>query len=89
MLKYLFCITLSCFPFLISAEEYRSDIHPSNGLGISGWTLEQVLSYGEKFLLQAVLPLIVVGVALYVGYHLLTASGDEEQMKKAFKALTY
>ena len=51
--------------------------------------MEKLISYGEEILLKVVLPLAVVGVALYVGYHLLTAEGDEEKMKKAFKSLTY
>ena len=48
-----------------------------------------VVSYAEQILLRLALPLVVVGVSIYVAYELLTAEGDEEKMKKAWKSLTY
>ncbi len=49
----------------------------------------EVLSYIEKVLLQVVLPVVVVGVFLYVAFELLTADGNEEKMKKAWKVMTF
>ncbi len=48
-----------------------------------------LISYAEQILLRLVLPLAVVGVAIYIAYTLLTAEGDEEKMKKAWKSLSY
>ncbi len=68
-------------------------INPSNDgwktNGGNDWGIVWLLAYIEEFILQVVLPLGVVWVWLYVWYHLVTANGDEENMKKAFKSLTY
>lgn len=55
----------------------------------TSWTIMRFFSYAEEILLRVALPLIVVGVSIYVAYELLTAEGDEEKMKKAWKALSY
>lgn len=86
-MKY-FSFLFALIPFHLFAVP-STGVNPNGSLGVNGWTMSSLLSYGEQFLLKAVLPLTVVGVALYVGYHLVTAEGDEEKMKKAFKSLTY
>lgn len=48
-----------------------------------------VLSIIQSVLLKVVLPIVVVGTALYVAYELFTADGDESKMKKAWKSLVY
>ncbi len=53
------------------------------------WTLMSFFSYAEEILLRLVLPLVAVGVSIYIAYTLLTAEGDEEKMKKAWKSLSY
>ncbi len=53
------------------------------------WGMIEILTYVESFLLQVVLPLVVVWVFLYVAFELLTAEGNEEKMKKAWKVVTY
>jgi len=35
------------------------------------------------------MPVIIIGVSLYIAYQLFTADGDETQMKKAWKSLTF
>ncbi len=86
-MKYFFSL-IALIPVHIFAVP-STEISPAGGLGLAGWTLSRFFSYTEEFLLKAVLPITVVGVALYVGYHLVTAEWDEEKMKKAFKSLTY
>ncbi len=53
------------------------------------FTLIRILSYGEEILIKVVLPLVVIGVSLYVAYELLTAEGDEAKMKKAWKTVSF
>jgi hypothetical protein len=36
-----------------------------------------------------VLPIVIVGAFLYVSYKLFLAEGNEEENKKAWKAVTY
>lgn len=94
MLRIIFWI-ISLLPIALFAAGAppSTGINPPNSwwrsAGWNEWWIPEALSYAERFLLQAVLPLAVVWVALYVGYHLVTASGDEEKMKKAFKSLTF
>ncbi len=72
MFRY-FSLLLALFPIEIFALP-STGVNPVGGL-FSGkdWSLIELISYGEKILIQVVLPLSVVGVALYIGYHLLTA----------------
>ncbi|MDD2694189.1 MAG: hypothetical protein PHY14_04670 [Candidatus Gracilibacteria bacterium] len=91
-MKYLFFL-LFILPIRIFAEVSTTGVNPSSdiwaGESGNGWTLEMVLSYIEKVLVRGAVPLIITGVTLYIGYQLMTAEGDEEKMKKAFKSLTY
>lgn len=48
-----------------------------------------MLSYIESFLLKVVLPLVIIGSALYIAYKLFLAEGNEEENKKAWKAVSY
>jgi hypothetical protein len=52
-------------------------------------TLIGVLSLIQSILLKVVLPILVVGTALYVAYLLFTADGDETKMKQAWKSVTF
>ena len=52
------------------------------------WIID-ILSYIESFLLKVALPLVTIGAFLYVAFELLTAEGNEEKMKKAWKVVTY
>jgi hypothetical protein len=55
-------------------------------VGTNGsWGLIEVLSFVEGFLLKVLLPLVIVGAGLYLAYGLLTAEGNEEKNKKAWK----
>lgn len=51
--------------------------------------LIDLLSFAQSVLVKVVLPLVVVGAFLYIAYELLTAEGNEEKMKKAWKAVTF
>lgn len=75
----------------ISAQERIDTLtSPNNSLITkTNWNIIDVLSYIESFLLQVILPLIVVWVFLYVAFELLTAEGNEEKMKKAWKVVTF
>jgi hypothetical protein len=81
-------LILLLIPDTLSAAP-STGIDPSGSIDLAGWSLEDILAYIERFLLQAALPIIVVGVSLYIAYHLFTAEGDETRMKKAFKSLAY
>lgn len=70
-MKYIFLL-IALIPFQLFAIP-SSEVDPKGSLGLAGWTLSRFLSYAEGFLLKAVLPITVVGVTLYVGYHLVTA----------------
>lgn len=48
-----------------------------------------ILTSIQDILLMVVLPLVVIGAALYIATLLFTAQGDETQMKQAWKALAY
>lgn len=52
-------------------------------------TFVNILSLVQSFLLRVVVPVIVVGAALYIAYELFTADGDESKMKKAWKSVQY
>ena len=43
----------------------------------------------QSILLKVLLPLLVVGTALYVAYQLFTAEGDETRMKHAWRSVAY
>lgn len=85
----LFLLFLLIPSSLFAVPTTRIDPRQIGALDISGWSLEDILAYIERFLLQAVLPITVVGVSLYIAYQLFTAEGDEARMKKAFKSLAY
>lgn len=91
-MKYFLIVLAYILPLEIFAVPSTGINPPSDGWSGNsgnGWWIEWLLAYAEKFILQVVLPIGVVWVAIYVGYQLVTASGDEEKMKKAFKSLTY
>lgn len=48
-----------------------------------------ILTLVQSALLKVVLPLVLVGSALYIAYQLFTAEGDEAKMKKAWKSVAY
>lgn len=77
--------------FAITSDEIFQPINPPGMIinNADSWSVIRILSYGEEFLLMVVLPLVVVGTALYVAYELLTAEGDETKMKKAWKSISY
>jgi hypothetical protein len=64
---------------------------PANSIlkNASGWTFYDFLAFIEWFLLKVVLPIVIVGAFLYVSYKLFLAEGNEEENKKAWKAVTY
>ena len=70
----LFIFPTHAFMKIISDPNQIGNITP-NGSWFSGgsMTLIGILTMIQSFLLKAVLPLVVVGTALYVAYHLLTA----------------
>lgn len=84
----LFFLLFILFPSWILAAP-STGVDPTGAINLSGWSLESILAYIERFLVQAVLPITVVGVSLYIAYQLFTAEGDEARMKKAFKSLAY
>ncbi len=55
----------------------------------SDLTFVTVLGYVQALILQVALPVLVVGVSLYIAYELFTAEWDEAKMKKAWKSLTF
>lgn len=48
-----------------------------------------ILSLIQGILLRVVLPLVAIGVMIYVAYELLTAEGDDEKLKNAWKSIVY
>lgn len=63
--------------------------YPDGTLASSGFTVIGILTFIQAFLLKVVVPLIVVGTALYIAYELFTAQGDDTKMKKAWKSIAY
>ena len=53
------------------------------------WTFTDVLAFIEWMLLKVVLPVVIVGAWLYIAYKLFLAEWNEEENKKAWKALTF
>jgi hypothetical protein len=51
--------------------------------------LIDVLTFVEQMLLKVVLPLVIIGTALYIAYELFLAEGSEEKLKKAWKSITF
>lgn len=64
---------------------------PTNSIlsGVWGWSFYDFLAFIEAFLLKVVLPIVIIGSFLYVAYKLFLAEGNEEENKKAWKAVTY
>lgn len=62
---------------------------PTNAVNLWGFTLVGILTRLESILLNAVTPIVAIGLGLYIAYELFTADGDESANKKAWKALTY
>lgn len=66
----------------------------SNGLDGSeqykawDWFL-QLLIFVQEFLLKVALPVVAVGVSIFVAYELFTAEGDESKMKRAWMTIVY
>lgn len=74
----------------IYANQISTGIDPDNSLiDSTGWGLIEVLSFVEWILLRVVLPLVIIGSALYIAYGLFTADGNEEKLKKAWKSVTF
>jgi hypothetical protein len=91
-MKHLYYSTLAFI--LISENIYANristGIDPDNALiDNTGWGLIEVLSFIEWILLRVVLPLVIIGSALYIAYELFTADGSEERLKKAWKSVTF
>lgn len=78
-------------PIFAFADKAKTgiDLGEKNLIKNQSWELTDILSYGEQFLLKVVLPLVVIGTFLYIAYELLTAEGNEEKMKKAWKTVTF
>lgn len=60
------------------------DLSLSDGNGINS-----LLVLVQSILLKVILPIVLVGIALYIAYELFTAQGDSEKLKKATKAIVY
>lgn len=69
---------------LMSHGAPEGTILTDTSLGIVG-----LLSLAQSILLKVVLPIVLVGSALYIAYQLFTAEGDETKMKKAGKSIAY
>lgn len=89
-------ILLSFSFFLLSATAtYAAKIgigmQPPNSIltNVSGWTFYDFLAFIEAFLLKVALPLVIIGASLYIAYKLFLAEWNEEENKKAWKAVTY
>lgn len=82
----LFATTLTAF-----ADKIGIGGQPDNSIlkNVSGWSFYDALAFVEGFLLKVVLPLVIIGTFLYVAYKLFVAEGNEEENKKAWKAVTY
>ncbi len=91
-MKNLLSLTLSFFLLTHYAFAQKIGIGalPDNSLiTTTGWGLIDILTFMESFLLKVVLPIIIIGSALYIAYELFLAEGNEEKMKKAWKSLTF
>lgn len=92
-LSFLAFLSLSVVSvFAAGGEEFRPTTKPVDGSlfrDASSWNLVTFLTFAEGILLKVVLPLVVVGAALYMAYELLTAEGNEEKMKRAWKSLAF
>ena len=92
-MKYYYIFIASLLPFTTFAEKLGTGIKTKDPLikenTANGWSLVEALGFVESFLLKVVLPLVVIGTFLYVAYELLTAEGNEEKMKKAWKSVTF
>ena len=75
---------------LAVSEPIKTDVKTTHDLITNRSLLfVDILSLAESFLLKVALPLVIIGTFLYVAWELLTAEGNEEKMKKAWKTLTF
>lgn len=81
----LFATTIPVFAKLGIGDQPQNSILKN----ASWWTFLDFLAFIEAFLLKVVLPLVIIGTFLYVAYKLFLAEGNEEENKKAWKAVTY
>ncbi len=51
--------------------------------------INAILVLVQSILLKVVLPLVLVGLGLYIAYELFTAQGDADKMKSAWKSVVY
>ena len=93
MNKYLLSLLAFFFSFSVCSAIEENDIRwwlkPDGLILDPDYSVIDVFSLVQEFLLKAVLPLVVAGTTLYIAYHLLTAEGDEARMKQAWKSLGY
>ncbi len=91
-MKYIFSLFISfliIFSDALAAPVTSGIETPHDAIRDRSWDLIGIFTFIESFLLKAALPLIVVGAFLYIAWELLTADGNEEKMKKAWKAVTF
>lgn len=76
---------------IFAVEKISIGKQPTNSIlsNVGWWSFYDALAYAEWFLLKVVLPLVIIGSSLYVAYKLFLAEGNEEENKKAWKAVSY
>ncbi|MBS9784291.1 hypothetical protein KGV55_02995 [Candidatus Gracilibacteria bacterium] len=98
-MKFLFALfalfaSLTSSVFAIKKEDITGVINPEGSIKVGASdggqkTVESLLSFIQEFLLYTVLPVVVVGSALWIAYELFTADGDEAKMKQAWTGVVY
>ena len=89
-MKKIFFLIIAFLSEQVFAESIKTGVNTTNSLiKNTSSDLVSILSYVERILLRGVLPVVAVGVFLHVAGLLLMAEGNEEEMKKAWKTLTY
>lgn len=91
-MKYILSILFSLYISILTAfaAPITSNVITSHdAIKDRTWDLIGIFTFIESFLLKVALPLVVVWAFLYIAWELLTAEGNEEKMKKAWKAVTY
>ncbi len=84
----------SVFAFGSGDIGFKQEDMPKGSLKVGnaengGKTVESLLSFIQEFLLYTVLPVVVVGSALWIAYELFTADGDKAKMKQAWTGVVY
>ena len=92
LLCFLAAIACSILPFAALAS-LQDDMRPTgigndNVAGATSVDEKTFLSTAETYLIGFV-AMVAVGIFIWIGYNMLTASGDPDQFKKAQQALTY